>query len=531
MKSLACGCLAATAEHLCSRPCLLSRSASWSNQAQLDTDHQQCRPAITIFRFTTLSTKQCLYFDPMLATVQSASLPFISGSTYTTSSPTHPPRVDIGKVCEHLLSWLPLKDPLELTVSWFCAARSRCILTLTSDRHARRRPFASWMKRLANLKNIHGDSSQPVNASRIGGTAPIKMKKNSVSKNNPYPLSTRAESHNNGHLSFSTPLSSQRSRHSSLSQSKHSIPISQDGQNQQKSRAPTLATTAETTGSDGAPSGAGTSATAPRTEGDRNSTFSSPAPSLRSMTTTLTTVQSAAPALNNPPPINQTPSAPSTSASHHAPQPQPAIPAHLAPHSHPATYHSATANNVLTDDASIMTLASSSKRRRRNSVDTNASMKALAPGSMFGGSRESLPLSVLSGTVIHPGQADAYSLRDASGSMYANSKLNAERASLISASGVTAPALASERNSYIGSKYGDAASVRSGLLGGPHGRNDSISGSIGGREHRQPEPVTAPTSPLVEGETTKYTIGHAMPEKPRASRRSSDWAERTESRE
>jgi hypothetical protein len=116
---------------------------------------------------------------------------------------------------------------------------------------------------------------------------------------------------------------------------------------------------------------------------------------------------------------------------------------------------------------------------------------------MFGGSRESLPLSVLSGTIIHPSQADNASLRDGSSSAQyphaasSSSKLNNERASLISASGVTAPALASERNSYIGSKYGDAASVRSGLLGagggGLHGRNDSISGSIGGLKEKERE--------------------------------------------
>jgi hypothetical protein len=36
----------------------------------------------------------------------------------------------------------------------------------------------------------------------------------------------------------------------------------------------------------------------------------------------------------------------------------------------------------MTDDASVLTLASSSKRvRRRNSFDTNASMLAIAPGS------------------------------------------------------------------------------------------------------------------------------------------------------
>lgn len=144
-------------------------------------------------------------------------------------------------------------------------------------------------------------------------------------------------------------------------------------------------------------------------------------------------------------------------------------------------------------------------------------MKALAPASMFGGSRESLPLSVLSGTVIHPG-ADNVSLREGGGA-YPRSTLNAERASLISASGVTAPVLVSERNSYIGSKYGDAASVRSGLLGGGgHGRNDSLSGSIGqgglGKDKekekdRESGMVTAPTSPLVDGPGTgsQYITG------------------------
>jgi hypothetical protein len=110
--------------------------------------------------------------------------------------------------------------------------------------------------------------------------------------------------------------------------------------------------------------------------------------------------------------------------------------------------------------------------------------------------------------------------------MYTSTKLNAERSSLISASGVTAPALASERNSYIGSKYGDAASVRSGLLGGVHGRNDSISGSIGGRDPREREMVTAPTSPLVEDEAANYTTIPVFSDKSKGGRRSSDWAER-----
>lgn len=64
---------------------------------------------------------------------------------------------------------------------------------------------------------------------------------------------------------------------------------------------------------------------------------------------------------------------------------------------HPLNYSTATAGGLLTDNASILTLASSSKRRRRHSLDTDASVRALAPSSLWGGSRESLPLSVLSG--------------------------------------------------------------------------------------------------------------------------------------
>jgi len=376
-----------------------------------------------------------------------------------------------------------------------------CDSNFGPDRHGRRRPFSSWMKRLANLKSLHTDSSPTVTTQRLN--IPMKAKKDSVSKNNPYFSSGRTDT---GHLSSPTGLSCQRSRHSSISQSKHSASNSHDGQVHPKSRAPTLATTAETAISDATPSGAGTSATAAKTDGDPNSTFSSPAQSVRSMTTTLTTVQSTAAPMMNGSATAQTQHSTPTGSSLYPAQPATAVPAHLAPHSHPATYHSAVANNLLTDDASILTLASSSKRRRRNSVDTNASVKALAPASMFGGSRESLPLSVLSGTIIHPG-ADTASLRDAN----ARSALNAERASLISASGVAAPALASERNSYIGSKHGDGASVRSGLPGAGHGRNDSVSGSIGGRDgkdhkekdkEREREMVTAPTSPLVDGSGT-----------------------------
>ena len=378
------------------------------------------------------------------------------------------------------------------------------------------------MKRLASLKSPHADSTPSMTPRQQSLPMTSRNKRNGISKNHPYALSGRADTDTNAYASTSTPLSSQRSRHSSISQSKQSV--SYDISAQPKSRAPTLGTTAETAISDVATSGAGTGTTGARTDGDRNSTFSSPAPSIRSMTT-LTTIQSQAPPANNANAAQAPLSVPGTASSHLSPSPAPAIPAHLVPHGHPTTYQSATANNVLTDDASILTLASSSKRRRRNSVDTNASMRALAPQSMFGGSRESLPLSVLSGTVIHPGQADNASLRDASGSIHQNSKLNAERASLISASGIAAPALASERNSYIGSRHGDGASVRSGLLGRHHGRNDSVTGSIGGQDLREREMVTAPTSPLIEGEAVNYTTGHMAPERVKPARRSSDWAD------
>lgn len=172
-----------------------------------------------------------------------------------------------------------------------------------------------------------------------------------------------------------------------------------------------------------------------------------------------------------------------------SPTPASAVPSHLAPNPH--TFGAATANGVLSDDASIMTLASSSKRRRRNSLDTNASVRALAPSSLWGNSRESLPLSVLSSNVDR-----------AEGGL-----ASAERASVYSATGVNAPALISERNSYYSVKQGiDSTSIRSGLLG--HGRTDSINGSISGL----PSPLAnSPRDP---------------PEIPgRSSRRASEWKE------
>jgi hypothetical protein len=430
-----------------------------------------------------------------------------------------------GTLCRSSLETFSTKPALQSTIS-------TCPETMANnytDRHGRRRPFSNWMKRLANLKSSNAESGATgFSHKRNNIPMTIKSKKSSIPRNNPYPLSGKADPYVAGHLSFSAPLSSPRSRHSSVSQSRHSISASHDSQAQVKSRAPTLSTTAETATSDAANSKAGTSATAAKTDGDRNSTFSSPATSVRSMTTTLTTVQSAGPPLNAH--VNTTATGgavvgtigggaihPSNNYSTQFPASPPitAVPAHLAPHTHPVTYNSAIANNVLTDDASILTLASSSKRRRRNSLDTNASIRALAPASMFGGSRESLPLSVLSSSIADPSNTSA---GNASGALQRNPGMAAERASLISSSGI-APALVSERNSYLG-KQGDGASIRSGLLGGGHGRNDSFTNSLGGGTPNTAA-LGSPLASSLAGAGPGMVAGHQG----RNSRQSSAWDE------
>ena len=152
-----------------------------------------------------------------------------------------------------------------------------------------------------------------------------------------------------------------------------------------------------------------------------------------------------------------------------------------------------------------MTLASSSKRRRRNSLDTNASVRALAPSSLFGNSRESLPLSVLSSSVNEqPSTSSHHQGRQVSVGL-----AGAERASVYSSSGI-APALSSERNSYYAGKQsnaGDGGSMRSGRIS--HGRNDSITKSIGGLATTD-SPLTSPREAPAQG---------------RVSRRNSGWGE------
>lgn len=364
------------------------------------------------------------------------------------------------------------------------------------DGHTRRRPFA-WMKRLANLKSSSSTSPQRTpKKNNIYGHSKSKSHNYLSKNNNPYPESghlprqTPTNDVPTGRTSYSTALSETASSYTSSfveSNGAHHAPMRSN-----KSAAPTLATNPETVHSDAGFSKAGTSHTngggLSSRDGGANSTFSSPNHSDRSLTTTLTTIQSTAPSgLLNPTTSSHTaPASPNPanhanfinfSQPHPASPPASAVPSHLQHQLHPHTYSAATANNILTDDASIMTLASSSKRRRRRSLDTDASVRALAPSSLFGNSRESLPLSVLSGNDVRPPVGGL---------------AGAERASVYSSSGVTAPALSSERNSYYADKTksissqagvsgfrdivggGDNASVRSGLIG--HGKTDSISG-------------------------------------------------------
>nr|XP_036581054.1 uncharacterized protein CTRU02_09019 [Colletotrichum truncatum]KAF6789227.1 hypothetical protein CTRU02_09019 [Colletotrichum truncatum] len=370
-----------------------------------------------------------------------------------------------------------------------------------SDRTGRRRPFSTWVKKLTNFKSSSSSDGGGVRLpSSKRQQAKFQAKKRASKNNNPYPQSGRVASASHADVdvetssySFSTALSG-----SATSIERESRISSEDGRAPPTTGARSMAPTVST--SHNAPSVAGTSRTIGGVESRRggDSTFSSPAPSVRSLTTTLTTIQSMPPNGGTHVPTN-----PTNNGNHSAHQghthsihfnqpfptasPASAIPAHLAPSSsgpgHPTTYTTATANNLLTDNASIITLASSSKRRRRRSFDTDASVRALAPSSLWGGSRESLPLSVLSANIDQ-----GAGMPPTPGLHHSTSRIaNAERTSIYSATGI-APAMPGERNSFYAkqSATGDGASVRSGLLG--HGRSDSISGSIGG--------VTSPlTSP------------------------------------
>ncbi|KAK3486990.1 hypothetical protein B0T13DRAFT_408042 [Neurospora crassa] len=391
------------------------------------------------------------------------------------------------------------------------------------ERTGRRRPFSSLMKKLKSMK--------PGDAVRHASSKRNNLKKQA--DNNPYAAVGRSNSDHiqialtpppTSHYSLSSARSARTSSTTSNEPSDESVRLSADGRppptmGGRSTIAPTVVTDHETSCSMAAPSYGASSVTGTTrtvnidSRRGNDSTFSSPAPSVRSLTTTLTTIQSlmpngAATMHNN---SNQNSTNTSNSPNHHyhnhhsqhsnsqvihfnqpfptTATPVSAIPAHLVPPGqggnspfYPTTYHTATANNLLTDNASILTLASSSKRRRRRSFDTDASVRALAPSSLFGGSRESLPLSVLSSN-MEGGTSGGITGATTPGGLYRGPNgLANDRTSIYSS---TTGILASDRNSFYAKQAiggpgagGDAASVRSGLLG--HGRAESISGSIGG---------------------------------------------------
>jgi hypothetical protein len=327
------------------------------------------------------------------------------------------------------------------------------------------------MKKLANLKSSDDRSKRQA------------KKKRGAKGNNPYPESGHVG--NNGQVddesaaSFATAPSPS---HPSIVQADHEAP---GATGTEPIRTAGTASTDHEAATSAAPShGASSLAGTNRTFGGGldsrkggDSTFSSPAPSVRSLTTTLTTIQSVSPTGTNGPSgqnQNNTQSIQFSQPFPPATSPASAIPPHLAPTGVPNTYTAATANGLLTDNASILTLASSSKRRRRRSMDTDASVRAMAPSSVWGGSRESLPLSVLSANIESSGVPSTSGLHGSS------SRIGAERNSLYSSTGVP-PAVSGDRNSYY-AKQNDAASIRSARPG--HTRTESV-GNAG------------PNSPLV----------------------------------
>lgn len=385
----------------------------------------------------------------------------------------------------------------------------------------KKKPFSAWLKKVTNIKG--GSSSKRSKKDR--GASPSKATQSpntsTPASSDPAPAKTNS-SEKKSRAQQEVPVLAPEII-APAAETFDPLPSTADPQvvsSGNHSGAPTLATDPETLVSDAGQSKTGTTTTGTggvsTLSGGGNSIFSSSNQSSRSLTTTLTTVQSAAPSahLQNIPASNaSTPTSTNPGHAHHHSQgstyfshqypttPLSAVPQHLqtttAPSNLPTTYRSATANNLLTDNASILTLASSSHNvNRRGSLDTTASVRAIAPSSQWGGSRESLPLSVLSGNTEAPTSSHHMSQRPSVGGLTTSE-----------AAGVAAPALSSERNSVyrttdsssarnadktgdgasLRTKEGDgsslrgtpdAASLRSGL--GGHGRNNSFAGSIGG---------------------------------------------------
>ena len=122
-----------------------------------------------------------------------------------------------------------------------------------------------------------------------------------------------------------------------------------------------------------------------------------------------------------------------------------------------------------------------------------------------------MPLSVLSGNMGDHNNPSTPGLPHGRPSV--SGIANPERASVYSVSGV-GPALSSERNSYYAGKQtltADGGSIKSGFLG--HGRNDSVTGSIGGTS-------------LLLASPKELTFGGASGQgRLSTSRRNSEWVE------
>lgn len=316
----------------------------------------------------------------------------------------------------------------------------------------RRKPFTSWVKRLnQKMKRTKGPNNpypQSGHVSSRHGLPPQSTTHHQQRQSHSidYPQST-VESAPDPELVVHSAEELSRQSMQSTSAGRASAEVDGDADGDAEGRPPTTAP------SYGGTSFAGTNITAtdPRRP---DSTFSSPAPSARSVATTLSTMQTnVANGLLNGQPANTATQPTSRPQQHQAVQyTQPealvtALPASDGDRNRrsayrPATYSAIIANNLLSDNISILTLASSTQRRRRRSWDTDydhASVRALPPASQFGGSRESLPLSVLSANL--DGQQP------------------------------TSPGLTTARSI--------AERSVSGLALG-HGRADSLSGSVGG---------------------------------------------------
>lgn len=277
----------------------------------------------------------------------------------------------------------------------------------------RGKPFTNWVKKLnQKMKRTKGLNNPYPQSGHVSSKHPQQRMHESQPQSIDYPHSSNPDADDDERSRLPEPsLVIHSAEELSNRQSLVSAPSARGSADVDREGCPR--NTAGTALSYGGTSLAGTmiTATDPRRP---DSTFSSPAPSARSVATTLSTIQSqmangvlAGAAANGAHVNNQNTAQASASRQNHQTdsvlysQPQALVAAvdrNTRTAYRPATYSAIIANNLLSDNISILTLASSTQRRRRRSWDTDfdhASVRALPP-SQFGGSRESLPLSVLS---------------------------------------------------------------------------------------------------------------------------------------